>query len=158
LALITEGTQLLTQQIAESVFDSADAEMLVQVSEGWERRLACLPMQPLHGDPHSGNVLNTSQGVLWTDWEDAFIGPIEWDLASLVATPYVFGTDLEKAAAAIKGYGQEIDNAILDLCIEVRTFVALVWSIVLHQQHPSPQRQARIERRLEWFRNREGLV
>lgn len=158
LALITEGKQLLTQQIAESVFDWADAEMLVKVSEGWERRLAGLPMQPLHGDPHSGNVLNTSQGVLWTDWEDVFIGPIEWDLASLVAAPYVFGTDLEKAAAAIKGYGQEIDNAVLDLCVEVRTFVALVWSIVLHQQHPSPQRQARIERRLEWFRDREGLV
>lgn len=158
LALITEGKQLLTQQIAESVFDWTDAQMLSQVSEAWERQLACLPMQPLHGDPHSGNVLNTSQGVLWTDWEDVFIGPIEWDLASLVANPYVFGTDREKAAAAIRGYGQQIDNAVLDLCIEVRTFVALVWSIVLHQQHPSPQRQARIERRLEWFRDREGLV
>jgi thiamine kinase-like enzyme len=40
-------------------------------------------MQALHGDAHFGNLLVTRDGLLWTDWEDAFLGPVEWDLASI---------------------------------------------------------------------------
>lgn len=83
------------------------------------------------------------------------IGPVEWDLASLVAAPFVFGTDRDKAELALNGYGRSFNNEALDWCIEARTFVALVWSIILHRQHPSPERQARIEGRLHWFRDRE---
>jgi thiamine kinase-like enzyme len=37
----------------------------------------------IHGDPHLGNVLITSAGPLWTDWESACVGPLEWDLSCL---------------------------------------------------------------------------
>ena len=40
--------------------------------------------QALHGDAHPGNLLSTTGGVLWTDWEDSFLGPVEWDLSSLL--------------------------------------------------------------------------
>ncbi|MBD1910876.1 MULTISPECIES: aminoglycoside phosphotransferase family protein [unclassified Leptolyngbya] len=153
LALIREGHEILTRLIAESTFAEADAALLVEVSQSLEPRLQNLSMQPLHGDPHSGNVLNTSDGVLWTDWEDAFIGPIEWDLASLVAAPHVFGVDQDKAEAALQGYGS-FDPEALDLCIEARTLVALVWSIILYREHPNPERLPRIERRLQWLRDR----
>ncbi|MBD1845681.1 aminoglycoside phosphotransferase family protein [Cyanobacteria bacterium FACHB-63] len=155
LALISEAQQLLDQLIAQSEFDAAEAEMLLRVSQRVAHQMQQLPMQPLHGDPHSGNVLNTACGVLWTDWEDVMIGPVEWDLASLVATPFVFGTDRDKAEAALDGYGRSFNNEALDWCIEARTFVALVWSIILHRQHPSPERQARIARRLQWLQSRE---
>lgn len=155
LALISEAQQLLDQLIAQSEFAAADVEMLLRVSQRVAGQLQQLPMQPLHGDPHSGNVLNTARGVLWTDWEDVMLGPIKWDLASLVAAPYVFGTDRDKAEVALAGYGRSFSGEALNWCIEARTFVALVWSIILHRQHPNPERQARIERRLDWFRNRE---
>lgn len=158
LALISEAQQLLDQLIAQSEFDATDVEMLLYVSQRVARQMQQLPMQPLHGDPHSGNVLNTSHGVLWTDWEDVMIGPIEWDLASLVAAPYVFGTDRDKAEVALDGYGRSFSPEALEVCIEARTFVALVWSIVLHRQHPSQERQSRIEGRLHWFRKREGIA
>ena len=45
-----------------------------------------LPQQPLHGDAHKKNVLKTSTGLVWTDFEDACSGPIEWDLACFVRT------------------------------------------------------------------------
>lgn len=156
LALITEARRLLAQLTTEGAFGPADAELLAQVSAPYEERLRSLPMQPLHGDSHSGNVLNTAQGVLWTDWEDAFVGPIEWDLASLVANPYVFGADQDKAEAALWGYGAAYDPHVLELCIEVRTFVALVWSVIQYQQRPSPAGHERIEYRLNWFRQRQN--
>ena len=37
--------------------------------------------QPLHGEPHPWNVLNTKHGPLFTDFEQAAHGPIEFDLA-----------------------------------------------------------------------------
>jgi hypothetical protein len=35
----------------------------------------------LHGEPHSGNVLNTRYGPLFIDLETACRGPVEFDLA-----------------------------------------------------------------------------
>lgn len=43
----------------------------------WEPR-------PLHGSPHSGNWLNTPQGLLLLDdFETACRGPVEWDLSAM---------------------------------------------------------------------------
>lgn len=35
----------------------------------------------LHGEPHDGNRIVTSEGVRWIDFESCCIGPLEWDLA-----------------------------------------------------------------------------
>ncbi|HEY9658625.1 MAG TPA: aminoglycoside phosphotransferase family protein [Allocoleopsis sp.] len=156
LALLTEARQLLVQTVAAEL-SPADVDLLMQVGERSHQQLSQLPMQPLHGDAHSGNVLNTSQGVLWTDWEDTFIGPIEWDLACLVAAPYVFGTDIEKAEAALAGYGCRIDPEILESCIVARVFVGIIWSTIFQKQRPDPERQAQLEYRLAWLKQREEI-
>jgi phosphotransferase family enzyme len=39
--------------------------------------------QPLHGEPHRGNLLATSTGLRWIDLEGVCVGPPEWDLAFL---------------------------------------------------------------------------
>jgi len=39
------------------------------------------PEQPLHGEPHQWNVLNTRHGPLFVDFENCVCGPIEFDLA-----------------------------------------------------------------------------
>jgi aminoglycoside phosphotransferase (APT) family kinase protein len=37
--------------------------------------------QLLHGEPHQWNVLNTSRGPLFIDFENCALGPVEFDLA-----------------------------------------------------------------------------
>ena len=39
------------------------------------------PERSLHGEPHSGNYLVTPNGLVWIDFENACLGPTEWDLA-----------------------------------------------------------------------------
>jgi len=39
--------------------------------------------QPLHGEPHGGNLLLSGAGPCWIDLENVCIGPLEWDLAFL---------------------------------------------------------------------------
>lgn len=154
LALLTEAMQLLVS--VATAFSPADADLLMQIGERSVQRLSRLPMQPLHGDSHSGNVLNTAQGVLWTDWEDTFVGPIEWDLACLLVAPYVTGIDLEKAEAALQGYGGSIDPEILGECMVARSFVTVIWYTILQQQRPSADRKAQLEQRLAWLKQREN--
>jgi hypothetical protein len=154
LALITEAQQILSQLIQQSEFSSVDAALLEQVGERSYERLRQLPNQPIHGDSHFGNVLNTLHGNVWTDWEDVFLGPVEWDLASMVASSRIFGTEVDRAEAALRGYGDDFDELALDWCIEARTFVALIWSIILSRPNPSTAQRSRVEQRLNWLRQR----
>ena len=39
--------------------------------------------QPLHGEPHDRNLLASTAGVKWIDFEGTCVGPLEWDLAFL---------------------------------------------------------------------------
>jgi Ser/Thr protein kinase RdoA (MazF antagonist) len=53
------------------------------------------PEQRLHGEPHAGNYLLTPLGLRWIDFEDACIGPVEWDLAFLPADGVAMFTDVD---------------------------------------------------------------
>ena len=41
--------------------------------------------QPLHGDASLSNLLAADSGPRWNDFEDVCIGPVEWDVAGVVA-------------------------------------------------------------------------
>jgi GNAT superfamily N-acetyltransferase len=66
---VSEGTA----QFLDSLIASGLAEL---EKFAWRSRA-------LHGDAHIGNLLLTSAGALWLDFEAACVGPIEWDLTSL---------------------------------------------------------------------------
>jgi hypothetical protein len=51
------------------------------------------PMQVLHGDAHPGNMLLTSRGWVWHDFEETCIGPVEWDLATMSRTQRLDGQE-----------------------------------------------------------------
>ncbi len=40
-------------------------------------------IQPIHGDAPYYNVIVTAEGELWSDFEEAALGPVEFDLASI---------------------------------------------------------------------------
>lgn len=78
------------------------ADVLLPQALSWPRR-------PLHGDAHTGNLLLTDAGPLWTDFEDVCVGPVEWDLASLTLT--------DEAVAAYPG---AVDHERLAACRDLR--------------------------------------
>jgi hypothetical protein len=41
--------------------------------------------QPLHGDASLSNLLATSAGPRWNDFEDVCAGPVEWDVAGVLS-------------------------------------------------------------------------
>ncbi|MBV2354033.1 aminoglycoside phosphotransferase family protein [Streptomyces sp. J2-1] len=58
--------------------------------------------QPLHGEPHPGNVLATARGPLFIDLETCCRGPVEFDLAH--------------APEEVAAHVPEADQALLDQC------------------------------------------
>ncbi|BAY07882.1 phosphotransferase enzyme family protein [Calothrix sp. NIES-2098] len=154
LDALSESQEIFSQLRSKGVFSPVDADMLQQVNERLTTKFQQLelPMQPIHGDSNPSNVLNTTRGVLWADWEDTFIAPIVWDIACFVASSRVFGKDVEQANATLNGYGVKIDDEVLDLFIEARTFQTVLWNYIIGQQHPDSLQ--RFEARLQWFRER----
>ena len=77
-----------------------------------------------HGEPHRGNTINTSDGVMLIDWDTALIAPPERDLWMLI------DEDTQIAADYTERTGVPLDDAALrlyrlwwDLC-EISLFMA----------------------------------
>jgi aminoglycoside phosphotransferase (APT) family kinase protein len=82
--------------------------------------LAAAPRRIVHGDSHPGNVLWTAGGPLWSDWEDAHLAPLEWDLGCLVAAARMRGNDFGWAEAALAAHGGPLDATLLEACVDAR--------------------------------------
>ncbi|HYF37597.1 MAG TPA: phosphotransferase, partial [Prosthecobacter sp.] len=120
--------------------------------------LSGLPLQPLHGDAHAGNLMNTTSGLLWTDWEDAFAGPVEWDLASLVWNARILEEDHENSDGILQSYrdaGGMINEEALRHSLIARGAVMTAWYPILYP-NPNAERQMKLRRRLEWLEAARG--
>lgn len=114
--------------------------------------LACLgslPAQPLHGDAHMGNLMNTTRGLLWTDWEDTFSGPVEWDLASLIWNAQILDDDHALVQAILDAYGSMNEDALQQSLI-ARAAVMTAWYPILYP-NPDAERQSKLKRRIQWL-------
>jgi Ser/Thr protein kinase RdoA (MazF antagonist) len=110
LAMLTEARRLAVRALPE----------LVPAIERALGALAAAPQRIVHGDSHPGNVLWTAGGPLWSDWEDAHLAPLEWDLACLVAAARMHGNDFGWAQAALGAHGGPFDATLLEACVDAR--------------------------------------
>lgn len=132
LGILEETRRLLFHPRVLAVVGGTEAE---EMSRKAERIVAALEerapaLRPIHGDAHPGNFVSTRQGALWIDWEDTFLGPIEWDLACLV-TRFRIAGDEEGEAEALRGYGAPHDEELLSWMIEARRLQREVWRALL---------------------------
>ncbi|MCW5831431.1 MAG: aminoglycoside phosphotransferase family protein [Labilithrix sp.] len=92
--------------------------------------------QAVHGDAHIGNVLATARGPVWTDWEDAFVGPVEWDIASLRSKAELFGEERSDIEAMTAAYGADYDvDLARDLGL-VRNVQVISWLAIFAERQP----------------------
>ncbi|HUR50842.1 MAG TPA: aminoglycoside phosphotransferase family protein [Mycobacteriales bacterium] len=84
------------------------------------------PRRPLHGDAHTGNVLMSSTGPRWIDFEDVCAGPVEWDLASRTLSPEL-----------VEAYPGELDRERLEDCRDLRNLQVLAALLTDDVQEPA---------------------
>lgn len=146
LGIVTETIAILDQR---EVFSAPIQRMISDRLTTSLEALRHFPAQPLHGDAHMGNFMHTTRGLLWTDWEDAFSGPIEWDVASLIWNAQVLDEDHATVHAILDAYGS-VDESALRQNMIARAAVMTAWYPILYPT-PNEERQARLRRRIEWL-------
>lgn len=155
LAILTESIDLLDSLRQRGLFPEEHLKLLEEHLRSSIEGLRDFPRQPLHGDAHTGNLMNTTQGLLWTDWEDTFGGPVEWDLASVIWNARELDGDhdwVDAVLAAYRASGGSIDEVALEHSMIGRAAVMTAWYPVLYPDM-SPERAERLRRRLEWLEN-----
>ena len=106
-----------------------DVARLVADSDTIGRELAAGEVAPIHGDAHPGNLLYTPNGPVWTDFEDAWRGPVGWDLACLELTGQLDGP------AAVAAYPGPRPDPTWPMA--GRRLARLVWGMVFRWRFPS---------------------
>jgi len=153
LAILTESIDLLETLARRELFPPTTLRLLRDHLVSSVEVLKNFPYQPLHGDAHPGNLLNTTRGLLWTDWEDTFLGPVEWDLASIIWNPRILDGDHETADAILDAYqqaGGSFDPTALHHSLIARAAVMSAWYPILYP-HPSAERRMKLQFRLDWL-------
>jgi hypothetical protein len=80
---VEEAQELVASRARTPLLSDPDRDLLARALR--ERRRAIDELagveQPLHGEPHPGNLLSTDSGPLFIDLETCCRGPVEFDLA-----------------------------------------------------------------------------
>ncbi len=158
LGILLETLDLLETPAPRTMLSASEIGLLRDRLSTSLAALRAFPMQPLHGDAHGGNMMNTTRGLLWTDWEDTFLGPVEWDLASILWNARILEEDHATADALLDAYrraGGSIDEAALHQSLIARAAVMSAWYPVLYPE-PTQERRAKLRRRLEWLEAVKG--
>ena len=142
LSAFTEIPQWLDEVEQWNAVDPADLFMLRRGYFEIAAKIDALGLQdqPLHGDAHKKNVLKTSRGLGWTDFEDACRGPLEWDVACFVRTSG------EERKTALTSYGSPIQPEHLEPFFAARDLQGALWGAILSTRFPD-----RRERAEEWL-------
>lgn len=153
LAILTESINLLPGLQSRGDFPASTIALLHRHLTTSLTVLDAFPHQPLHGDAHPGNLMTTTRGLLWTDWEDAFSGPVEWDAASIIWNARLLDNDSATATrilAAYRAAGGHLDEPALHQSLIARAAVMSAWYPILYP-NPGPDRLAKLRHRLDWL-------
>jgi hypothetical protein len=142
LSPVTEIPQWLDEVERWGAITGDDMAMLRRGYAGIATSIAALklPEQPLHGDSHRKNVLRNGRSLLWTDFEDACLGPVAWDVACFIRTS---GEDRETALA---DYGSSFELQQLSPFFDARDLQGALWGTIL-----STRFEDRRERAAQWM-------
>ena len=158
LAILDETLALLDTLRQRELFTPDILRLLHDRLTSSRDALRAFPFQPLHGDAHPGNLMNTTRGLLWTDWEDTFLGPVEWDLASVIWNARLLDEDHTTADGILRAYrdaGGSFNAGALHQSLIARAAVMSAWYPILYPD-ASPERLEKLRRRLEWLEHLEN--
>ena len=136
-----EAERMLERACTNGVLATAES---TRVRDAWpigheivvSSRARSASFQAVHGDAHFGNVFATTRGPLWTDWEDACVAPVEWDIATLQSRHTTFGEERDLLEPALAAYDLDYDRALADDLVIVRNLQVIVWLSVFAERQP----------------------
>jgi Ser/Thr protein kinase RdoA (MazF antagonist) len=131
LAFLADNPGLVAAaQLERARLEWTVLEPVLTSRAAFSARFPQVSVQPIHGDAPSYNLMRTTAGLKFADFEDVTLGPVEWDLA-------LFGTDAaERYDARARELGvRPLDRDVLRLMDSAR-MLQLVASLSLAPELP----------------------
>lgn len=127
---IAAAERLVTHRPETPALADDDRELLLDTlrTAGRAIRRQVKAEQLLHGEPHPGNVLATSEGLLFVDLETCCRGPVELDVAHVP----------DDVAAHYPG----VDQALLQECRRLVLAMVAAWRWDVRDEFPDGRRHA----------------
>ncbi len=128
---IAAAERLLTHRDETPALDAGDRLMLLNALRGAGEaiRSRVAADQLLHGEPHPGNLLSTSTGLLFTDFETCCRGPIEFDVAHV--------------PDEVSRLYPDIDQVLLQQCRRLVLAMVAAWRWDVRDELPNGHRHGR---------------
>jgi hypothetical protein len=128
---IAEAERLLTHSDETPALPADDRRTLLHTlrDAGDAIRGHAAVDQLLHGEPHPGNLLSTSDGLLFIDFETGCRGPVEFDVAHVPNEVSVLYPD--------------IDQALLQQCRRLVLAMVAAWRWDVRDEFPDGLRHGR---------------
>ena len=125
---VAEAEQLVASRDQTPALIDADRALLAGLLQSLRRSITHrgAPEQLLHGEPHPGNVLSTTNGPLFIDLETCCRGPIEFDLAHV--------------PEAVTPRYPHVDQALLGDCRALVLAMVAAWRWDAADQFPDGRR------------------
>lgn len=82
--------------------------------------------QPLHGDASLSNLLSTSAGPRWNDFEDVCFGSPAWDVVGLLDDAREHNGEAF-AADLLAAYGRDVDPTLTQLVRDAQALYGTLW-------------------------------
>lgn len=128
---IETAERLVADRDRTPELDMAGRELLLDTLRSARRTIARrgAAEQLLHGEPHPGNVLDTTDGPRFIDLETCCRGPVAFDVAHVPAD--------------VSAHYPDVDHDLLDECRRLVLAMVAAWRWDAHDQFPDGLRHGR---------------
>jgi Ser/Thr protein kinase RdoA (MazF antagonist) len=128
---VAEAQQLVTSRDLTPALVDADRELLSNTLRSVKRSIGDrgAAEQLLHGEPHPGNVLDTTKEPLFIDLETCCRGPVEFDIAHV--------------PEEVSEHYPDADQELLRECRVLTLAMVAAWRWDRDDRHPNGRRAAR---------------
>lgn len=128
---VQEVERLVANRHRTPALDTAGRELLIATLNSTRQKIerGAAAEQLLHGEPHPGNVLNTTHGPLFIDLETCCRGPVEFDVAHVPGD--------------VSAHYRDVDQDLLNECRRLVLAMVAVWRWDAHDQFPDGLRHGR---------------
>ena len=128
---VAEAQRLVGSREHTPALADADRELLGNMLRSLRRAIGDrgAAEQLLHGDPHPGNMLGTTEELLFIDLEDCCRGPVEFDIA--------------RVPDDVSGHYPDADQELLGECRVLTLALVAAWRWRRDDHHPNGRQAGR---------------
>ena len=128
---VAEAERLVADQQQTPTLAAADRRLLLSTLQDARERIRSrgADEQLLHGEPHPGNVLHTTDGPLFIDFETCCRGPVEFDVAHV--------------PDEVSAHYPDLDSVLLAECRRLVLAMVAAWRWDVRDEFPHGPRHGR---------------